>query len=1030
MATILPKTKHTRQAAHDKAAASSSVGPQSQSATITSAVAAEPDLPPLKAASRLFPNPPAWKRAILRVKIKEQLEEGRVKKWKWHKGAVHAKNLEPDDEELKAVCERYGYRFGSEEQEKDAPSRLFTMMLADACLPIPRYPLSGVVSPSLLATTGIVPFTIFSTGPDIIQHYYDCIVSAQKEVLCLTNYWQLGKNVDRIADALRELNTRQQKRKEGDAPINGHADGKSPKVKVAVEDQIVVKMMWDRGPQTLADLFRVRKPVPPSMWKSNGLPTEKDVPYLNIEILNYHRPLMGTFHAKLLLVDRRVALINSNNIQDRPNLEACTRLEGDIVNSVYDHALISWGNRLNPSLPCLSSPAPKIPSAAAFSGGEDSTLPHLTAQKLREIARSVREKLKTDDEAAEDDWMTKPSRKMSFAEVVDGVMRRDGPSSPILSPSTPKMKPSSGATSMPSSPSGGNIDRDQAARNAGAEWARKVLGERFHNQLASFGSPQSTATQTAQHGTSTDVHQQLNTPNRRHFADVVYALMEKEGIKPGLWAEGALDTFGLGPSSSRNVLDDARRSRNAAKNAMQKGISVPQAVEEEATKDDELVAAEIAKDEEAVAPNSVKGDEAVAAEHVKEDEATAARGDHDIFAKMKSSSTAGDDNPHTKADAVQDETLPASQAPNAEVPTLDLEPTSKSVRAEKGIDAHVSTSQSSPSTSTGNLDTLKHSQASAQGTTTTAGEDEDGEDGEDGENTPGARAYQRRRRTVSTRSRASASERLAAITKSLDFANLSQVRGEITAQQLAAMTDRAWEQGDEFTKGAIEILDFNPYIFHLPHQPVPMALVNRRPHGTPGHSDIRNAQDAAWLAGFRYAKKHIFLQSPTLNATPIKHAVLHAVRRHVRVELWLGLGFNDKSESMPFQGGTNENVVTRLYRQLRREGKGDEQYLDVYWYTGKDMTRPLNAVRKQRNCHVKYVSFDGQVAIIGSGNQDTQSWFHSQEINVMVDSKQIVGEWDRGLRRNQSTQLYGKVGKDGIWRGREGKEVVDKGADK
>ncbi|MCO5553760.1 hypothetical protein L7F22_007286 [Adiantum nelumboides] len=225
------------------------------------------------------------------------------------------------------------------------------------------------------------------------------------------------------------------------------------------------------------------------------------------------------------------------------------------------------------------------------------------------------------------------------------------------------------------------------------------------------------------------------------------------------------------------------------------------------------------------------------------------------------------------------------------------------------------------------------------------------------------------------------------------------------------------------------ILDFNPYIFHAPHSPVPMALVNRRPHGTPGHSDIRNAQDAAWLAGFRYAKKHVFVQSPTLNATPIKHAVLHACRRHVRVELWLGLGFNDKSESMPFQGGTNESVVTRLYRQLRREGKGDEQYLEVYWYTGKDMTRPLNAVRKQRNCHVKYAQFDGEVAIIGSGNQDTQSWYHSQEINVMLDGKTIVDEWDRGLRRNQSTHLYGKVDKDGVWRGQTGDQRVDKGGD-
>lgn len=93
------------------------------------------------------------------------------------------------------------------------------------------------------------------------------------------------------------------------------------------------------------------------------------------------------------------------------------------------------------------------------------------------------------------------------------------------------------------------------------------------------------------------------------------------------------------------------------------------------------------------------------------------------------------------------------------------------------------------------------------------------------------------------------------------------------------------------------------------------------------------------------------------------------------------------------------------------------------------MTRPLNAVRKQRNCHVKYAQFDDQVAIIGSGNQDTQSWYHSQEINVMVDSREIVKEWNDGLRRNQSTHLYGRVDTDGIWRGVDGAERVDKGAD-
>jgi len=42
---------------------------------------------------------------------------------------------------------------------------------------------------------------------------------------------------------------------------------------------------------------------------------------------------------------------------------------------------------------------------------------------------------------------------------------------------------------------------------------------------------------------------------------------------------------------------------------------------------------------------------------------------------------------------------------------------------------------------------------------------------------------------------------------------------------------------------------FMPFYFHMPHQPVPMALVNRRPQYLPGHHDIWNPQNAVWLQG-------------------------------------------------------------------------------------------------------------------------------------------------------------------------------------
>ncbi|KAJ9100752.1 hypothetical protein QFC19_005491 [Naganishia cerealis] len=66
------------------------------------------------------------------------------------------------------------------------------------------------------------------------------------------------------------------------------------------------------------------------------------------------------------------------------------------------------------------------------------------------------------------------------------------------------------------------------------------------------------------------------------------------------------------------------------------------------------------------------------------------------------------------------------------------------------------------------------------------------------------------------------------------------------------------------------------------------------------------------------------------------------------------------------EGGTNEQVVETLYKILRNENK--EQHLKVYWYTGKDQIRPLNAVHKQRNCHIKFAMFDDEVAILGNGN--------------------------------------------------------------
>ena len=71
----------------------------------------------------------------------------------------------------------------------------------------------------------------------------------------------------------------------------------------------------------------------------------------------------------------------------------------------------------------------------------------------------------------------------------------------------------------------------------------------------------------------------------------------------------------------------------------------------------------------------------------------------------------------------------------------------------------------------------------------------------------------------------------------------------------AGALSAAWSTVDDS-----DLLDeFNPHTLHAAHDPFPIAMVNRKPHGLPGHQDIRVPQDAAWLAGVRYARKSVFM---------------------------------------------------------------------------------------------------------------------------------------------------------------------------
>ena len=123
---------------------------------------------------------------------------------------------------------------------------------------------------------------------------------------------------------------------------------------------------------------------------------------------------------------------------------------------------------------------------------------------------------------------------------------------------------------------------------------------------------------------------------------------------------------------------------------------------------------------------------------------------------------------------------------------------------------------------------------------------------------------------------------------------------------------------------------------------------------------------------------------------------------------------------MPGQGGTNEMFASKLVESL---SPAERNLLRIGYYVGKDQDHPIHHNFRARSCHIKLLIADGHIGIQGSGNQDSQSWYHSQEINVLIDSEEVCRNWREGIERNQNTAKYGLAGEDGVWRDANGKEA-------
>ncbi|CDZ96759.1 Phospholipase D/Transphosphatidylase [Phaffia rhodozyma] len=786
------------------------------------------------------------------------------------------------------------------------PSDLFLDIYGSVLQTLNTDPRVGLVSPSLLGVTGTVPLTVISLIPDIIAHHATLITKAQHEVLLFTNYWQPSNSQRSICQALKTLSGRL-----GKEITEGTRKG---------DKKIIVKLVYDRG--TIRQFINRHSPVPPSLWPSIDLPLPDEIPNLDMQVLNYHRPLVGTFHSKFLVVDRSAAILCSNNIQDRPNLEMMVHLEGEIVQSLYDTALISFASTLKPTLPLLSLPPPTLPDIDRMLFQEKnpwlSEIPLVgAAEAARRLIRLLHKQQSKDEEQRKRENAPERGRMRN---VVRGMIER-GVEEPVKESGPNWLEEIAEAVARPIASRANSRANSRGPSRRGSFDFRRSL-------------PQGPLGQTHPHQ-----HTHKDT-----LPDLTLDTVISNAASPPVTTRSPVFSEPFGAPSPTTVTTDttvvghapAITSSDQVASPAELAPPLPLPLLSDSLSSNSFHTTSISQDAHPADSPSTP-DLLTPAESVVDAPYVSA-----IINKGDGHQQTVDEHVHPRAEGVR-------FANDGEEGMID-----RSSNLAVGTDA-------------------SNKEINALAINTGAGDKKK-------------------------------LNRLEKMSEKLNAGVLSEPKPTV-------------EDSDAIDQ-------FMPHIFHDQHRPVPMCLVNRGPRGLPGHQNLRTPQNAAWLGAFRFARKKIFIQTPTFNARPAVEAALDACRRGIEVTLYLGLGFNDKGESIPFQGGTNQEVAIRMYRQLNKERKAE--LLKIFWYVGKDQSRPLNAAIKQRNCHIKLCIVDDHVGMCGNGNQDTQSWFHSQEVNVLIDSAQICSDWMQALTYNQNTHLYGRLdAKDGIWRDEKGRTVED-----
>lgn len=536
-------------------------------------------------------------------------------------------------------------------------------------------------------------------------------------------------------------------------------------------------------------------------------------------------------------MDRKVVLINSCNIQDRPNLEMMTHLEGPVVDSFYDVALHCWYNKLEPPLPNISKPyAPPRDANGNVRYLFRDYNPYFRDIEVLKAARAARKLLRHQTQQIDDENLElagHPTRDR----LVEAVRQAMAGSRQSFAHNKEEL-----ASRL------AHNKEEIAHRSASAMKEVRAFGERMGMSFDRFGS----------------------RPGSRRASATDLTMLRRD--------EGDLDEETAAHTAANRLLtkpapSDAPTSPTLNEFPMKSGIK--------AQHDDPVVHDE----DQTTTVNSSRRQSF----HSAHDELS-----HDGHGPPMTT-----DYPEPILRGPIVESPEHSVRNRAEILASDTNGLSTKVDGSPAI-PHTSPFDDHPSSSHGHHVAVAAPRRSFQWA----------DDLPSGAQSP---LYMPRISVDEEIPPGRGTKRMFKLAKR--FSKFSTNR--MLTSDAGALSE-AWATVED----SDELDTFRAHVIHAPHDPFPVAMVCRRPHGVPGHHDIANPQNAAWLAGCRYAKRKVFIQTPTFNARPLVRAVKQACRRGVEVILFVDLGFNDMAESIMFQVGNKSSSLLTTSGWHQRAGRG------------------------------------------------------------------------------------------------------------